>query len=154
MLQSKLPYFLMWELKVGGLCSRWGEHQLSFPCECTRAMECMECMCVYIMAIIYRRARTHTHFSQSVCVLPSVLCIRLESDSTVLCCVVSCCVDREMRLGVSKQCGWIKGVWHSSIQSDGDAGMRRWLSDMKKTESRFRSHTPSVFLSHTPPHAL
>lgn len=55
-----------------------------------------------------------------------------------------------MRLGVSKQCGWIKGVWHSSIQSDGDAGMRRWLSDMKKTESR--SHTLSVFLSHTPLH--
>lgn len=37
--------------------------------------------------------------------------------------------DKKRRLGVSQHCKWIKGIWHSSIQSDGDVKMRQWLTD-------------------------
>lgn len=52
----------------------------------------------------------------------------------------SACADRGTRLCVSKHCVWIKGIWHSSIQSDSDVNMRQWLTDWHKTKSHSFTH--------------
>lgn len=103
-----------------------GDHKLLFPCAY-----------IYVLACV--------HVYAPMCVASRVFWCLFVCVSD---CNHSACGDREMRLCVSKHCGWIKGIWHSSIQSDSDVNMRQWLTDIKKSHS----HTPAQLCACTHTH--